>query len=214
MLRAMASPFNLDWADVDPKRQRFNATLEAVAARAKPHVPFRDGKRGGWEKDVSAAFEKAFGRWACGWCWTAGEGTIAGGPVHAWCCAGHSYTNQDETALRCAAGLLEWRAWIVGLDTTFIELATPSLTEEALRHALPTLIAKVAEATSAADAWYNHAQQVLTWFLEHRGADPKRAGRAVRSATSGIWASWTEPSDAQLENVVPELARVAARQIK
>jgi hypothetical protein len=216
MVHAMASPWKLTWREVDPRINPFKATLAEATAKARPRVPVRDGKREGWEPDVTDVFVKAYGKWASGWCWASGEGTIGGGPVRAWCCAPHSYTTQDATAQKCAEGLLDWRAWLTTLAGWFVELgAKPGQdAESAFAYALPTLIARVAERTGAGDAWYNHAQQVLTWFLESHGADGKRAAKAVHAATKGIWSSWSEPSESELAAVVPEFARVAARQIR
>ncbi|MFJ7591768.1 hypothetical protein ACIQZO_31250 [Streptomyces sp. NPDC097617] len=66
-----------------------------------------------------------FGRCACGWNWSEGEGDRDGGVVDVWCCAAHCVSTADATARLVVSALLDWRDWIEDLAERFSALAPP-----------------------------------------------------------------------------------------
>ncbi|MGW1991313.1 hypothetical protein [Embleya sp. NPDC001921] len=118
----------LTWADVDPLRHPFELDADVakeLAGRVEPLLPGADGLRP--LDSVTEFLVDRYGRWACGWNWSVGDGNdTGGGVVRAWCCASHSVTTADATAPLVVAALLEWRDWLEDLAERFRALASPS----------------------------------------------------------------------------------------
>ncbi len=152
------------------------------------------------EDALDVALQARFGPWSAGWRWARDEGSLGGGVVSAWCCEAHSVLRKGErdlapTALRAAAGLADWRRWLEELAAWFVADeggVPPHIVLERRAHAT---LALVVERTSAGDAWYTHAAQVLSWLLQHRGLTAARADDKVRAAIRGRFQSWSSPSD-------------------
>jgi hypothetical protein len=203
-------PSNLTWAEVSPALSNAATALtpEALAQVALPVVPpsrLRDRRsEDEIELRIDARFRERFGPWASGWRWSMGEGSIGGGPVRGWCCPAHSIWAQadqgpDDTALRAAAGLLSWRDWIRELADLFAQV-TPALSDvEAFEQHALSVLERVVGRTGGEDAWYDHAHQVLCWFLESRG-DPS-PDRTVSRATRGRFESWCTPPPSALRDI-------------
>lgn len=208
----MSHPSNLTWAEVDPTRHPFKDDAAAIAKVCLRAVPTKDGAKEGWEPGVTDLLVAKYGKWAQAWCWSNDEGTIGGGPVQAWCCAPHSYTDQAATAQRIGTALIDWRTWLHTLRGTFDTLKASDASDFTL--VAPTLITLVAERTGAGDAWYNHMEQVLQWYLEHHGVATKAARRTARDAIKGQFESWSSPSTQQLEEIGGKYAAGAARQVR
>ncbi|MFF4539969.1 hypothetical protein [Streptomyces aureus] len=214
-LRASA----LTWADVDPARNPFE--LDDDAARelvglVTPLLPDADAaKHERWRSldPVTGFLVDRYGRWACGWNWSPGEGDIDGGVVGAWCCAAHSVTTADATAPLVVEALLEWRDWLEDLAERFTALAPPvgpdasSADPWHWERACTRLVTVVADRTQADSAWYGHCLQVLEWFLAHSGVDEERAGRIVENAVGGRFDSWVAPDAVVLDAVSSRFAR-------
>lgn len=203
----------LTWAEVDPSRHPFELDDDAskeLAGLVAPLLPGSDTA----EEDrrlalapVTELLVGRYGRWACGWNWSVGEGDTDGGVVGAWCCARHSMTTADATAPLVVAALLEWRGWIEDLAERFEAPAPPS--DPAASSADPwyweractRLVTVVADRTQAESGWYGHCAQVLTWFLASGGVDEARAEEIVENAVGGRFGSWTAPDDTVVEAV-------------
>jgi|GEM_PF-719125 len=205
-----AHPSRLSWVDVAPARDPKTAalTLDDVAKVALPAVPPHGLPDRRHELDVElkidALFRHRFGAWASGWRWSMGEGSLGGGPVTGWCCPSHSiWISSDrgplETAHRAAAGLLSWRDWIRELADLFARTEPALPPVEALERRALEVVERVAQRTGAEDAWYAHAHQVLSWFLEDLGhPDPDKA---VARALRGRFESWCSPPPSELRDV-------------
>jgi hypothetical protein len=155
---------------------------------------------------MNVAFVERHGAWACGWRWARDDGSIGGGVVGAWCCESHSMKGATDEVIahRAALGLREWRAWIELLDRLFQRLppADDDVTGS-LAFATTRVLDAVVARTGAGDAWYAHATQVLSWYLESWGASPQRARAAAGAATSGRFQSWCTPP-------IPVVTEIAA----
>lgn len=195
---------DLDWREVDPARWPFlrdaasqqadrAAALEALVATTPDARGRTDAAA---VLDVTHRFVARHGAWACGWSFSGGEGG-GGGVVRSWCCPAHSMRcPAAQTADKAVRALGEWREWIERLAALFDELAprAPDV-EGSLAFALTRLIDVVAAETGAEDAWYDHAHQVLAWYLERHGLEPAEARSAVGHGLSCTFESWVEPPE-------------------
>ncbi|MEV0218848.1 hypothetical protein [Streptomyces sp. NPDC050704] len=224
----------LTWAEVDPSRHPFELdedAAKALAALVAPLLPDAAPKavKDRWWGSMDAFAEflnpisellvDRYGRWACGWNWSVGEGDTDGGVVDAWCCAGHTVTTADATAPLAVAGLLEWRDWIEDLAERFAALAPPSSSSESSsessspvdpwhwERACTRLVTVVADRTRAESGWYGHCEQVLGWFLAFNGIDEERARRIVETAVGGRFSSWVSPDVVAVDAVSSRFAR-------
>ncbi|MFF9870041.1 hypothetical protein ACF1G0_32420 [Streptomyces sp. NPDC013953] len=209
----------LTWAEVDPLRHPFELDEDAakeLAGRVAPSLPDADAaeeKRWRSLEPVTELLVDRYGRWACGWNWSVGEGDTDGGVVGAWCCAADSVTTAYATAPLVVAALLEWRAWLEDLAERFFALAPPSNSAESSmdpwhwERAGTRLVTVVADRTQAESGWYGHCIQVLGWFLAYNGIDEERAREIVESAVGGRFGSWIAPDVAVVEAVSSRFAR-------
>ncbi|WP_335979240.1 hypothetical protein [Streptomyces sp. CA2R106] len=207
----------LTWAEADPARHPF--AMDADAAReltghVEPLLPGADvgpADRWEWLATVTEFLVGRYGRWACGWNWSVGEGDTDGGIVEAWCCAHDSMTAPDETAPLVVEGLRQWRGWLEDLAQRFTDLAPPDTTLAAVdrRHwerACTRLVTVVADRTHAESGWYGHCTQVLGWFLACHGIDEDRAREIVENAVGGRFGSWIAPDTAVVDEVSTRFA--------
>ncbi|MEV7947196.1 hypothetical protein ACTOXX_21820 [Streptomyces rubiginosohelvolus] len=209
----------LTWTEVDPSRHPF--ALDADAAKAltglvsallpSPEVAEEDRLRS--LEPVTEFLMDRYGRWACGWNWSVGEGDTDGGVVGAWCCASHSVTTADETAPLVVAGLLEWRDWLEDLAERFATLAPPSRSSGSSvdpwhwERACTRLVTVVADRTQAESGWYGHCKQVLGWFLAYNGIEQEQAGEIAEGAIGGRFGSWIAPDATVVDAVGSRFAR-------
>lgn len=207
-------PYSLRWSEAFRCRDIDDTTDAHTIALAV----LREGSRSpdDQEREITARLVDRFGRWASGWRWAADEGSLGGGPVHAWCCPKHSLTTPEETAPRVHAALDEWRAWTLRLHARFQEHVVPQAAvqdvERSFQQAVTLLVHEVIVQTNAGDAWYNHCAQVLAWYLEFNGIDPADSAAMVEGAISGKFESWVGPDDASLAAVTGSLAQQVAKQ--
>lgn len=195
----------LTWADVDPARHPFEMDGEAaeeLASLVAPLLPSAEvAREGRWRSldPVTEFLAGRYGRWACGWNWSVGEGDVDGGVVEAWCCSSDSVTTPDATARLVVEALREWRGWLEDLAERFAYLAPPDNTPATSadhwywERACTRLVTVVADRTQAESGWYGHCMQVLRWFLAHNGIDQRRAEEIVNNAVGGRFDSWTAP---------------------
>jgi hypothetical protein len=220
----LITPYLLQWSDVDPARHPFDAdearaVVWSVASPVPPR-PVRDGSRmvgeeeaHRWRRAVSHALVERYGRWACGWCWSRGEGDIDGGPVGGWCCGPHSISSEDETLARVADSLVEWRGWLEDLAEQFgrfLPLPDPDESSDDLvvawEVAVGQLVIATVDRTLSESGWYNHCNQVLTWFLTAAGMPPQHHSTLVADAIGGRFHSWVEPPPTDISAVAERLA--------
>ncbi|WP_051833606.1 hypothetical protein [Streptomyces katrae] len=209
----------LTWADVDPLRYPFELDDDAakeLTALVAPLVPDADvAEEERWRSllAVTDFLVSRYGRWACGWNWSLGEGDFDGGVVEAWCCASHSVTTKEATAPLVVAALLEWRGWLEDLAERFSALTPP---EQPGGHgvdawhwerACTRLVTAVADRTHADSGWYAHCMQVLGWFLAYNGIDEERAREIVKTAVGGRFDSWIAPDVTVVARVSSGFAR-------
>ncbi|MEY2229370.1 hypothetical protein [Streptomyces sp. BF23-19] len=211
----------LTWAEVDPLRHPFELDeyeAEELAGLVAPWVPSLDAVEALWFRamdPVTKLLADRYGRWACGWNWTVGEGDVDGGVVDVWCCASHSVTTGDATAPLIVAALLEWRDWIENLAERFSVLSPPSQSEVSSspvdpwlwERACTRLVTVVADRSHAESGWYTHCKQVLGWFLAYNGIDEERAQEIVESAIGGRFGSWVAPDVVVVDTVSSRFAR-------
>ncbi|MFJ5834973.1 hypothetical protein [Streptomyces sp. NPDC093089] len=209
----------LTWTEVDPSRHPFELDADATKAltgRVSALLPSPEAaaeNRLRSLEPVTKFLVDLYGRWACGWNWSVGEGDTDGGGVGAWCCTSHSVTTADETAPLIVAGLLEWRDWLEDLAERFAALAPPLRSEGATvdpwhwERACTRLVTVVADRTQAESGWYGHCEQVLGWFLAYNGVGAERAGEIVERAVGGRFGSWIAPDATVVDAVSSKFAR-------
>jgi hypothetical protein len=193
----MPNVSQLEWCDVDPVRWPFpkgEAGREGDCALALEVLNSSGGQAA--VCGITAKFIQRHGAWACGWSFSLGEGST-GGVVRSWCCEAHSMRGEPaQTADMAAGGLHEWREWIENLAHLFDELAPrKSDVEGTLASSITRLLDVVAQATMAEDAWYEHAKQVVGWYLQRHGMSACDAKVAVSNGLSATFESWVAPSE-------------------
>ncbi|MFB7225871.1 hypothetical protein [Streptomyces sp. NPDC056227] len=213
----------LTWADVDPRQHPFELDAEAADELAGLVAPLLPGPEAveehRWRSldPVTAFLVDRYGRWACGWNWSVGEGDTDGGVVGVWCCASHSVTTTDATAPLVVEALREWRDWLEALAERFAALAPPSAPVVSAvdpwhwERACTRLVTVVADRTQAESGWYGHCMQVLEWFLAYSGIDAERAREIVKSAVGGRFGSWIAPDVVVVDAVSTRFARTVGR---
>lgn len=221
------APHDLTWQEVDPASHPFDHASALTVVRALDHAkrvpahpedPADSWAMTAWSQDQGQAWAEAmtrslverYGRWALGWRWAHDEGDFGGGPVSSWCCPRHSITTPEETLVRVANALCEWRAWVEDLAERFdrypLDLPFAEDQQYMRERATTHLVTHVVERTTAGDAWYGHCAQVLTWFLNRWGVDGQTAQEQVEQAIDGRFGSWTSPEDVVVEDVAARLA--------
>ncbi|MET9532556.1 MULTISPECIES: hypothetical protein [unclassified Streptomyces] len=214
----------LTWAEVDPLRHPFELDedeAEALAACVAPLLPGADADEENRPHSLDPVTEclvERYGRWACGWNWSVGEGDTDGGVVGVWCCAADSVTTADETSSLVVTALLEWRGWLEELAQRFAALAPPSHSAVSSvdpwhwERACTRLVTVVADRTRAESGWYGHCMQVLAWFLTCSGVDQERAREIVESAVGGLFGSWIAPDAAVVDSASSRFAHTVRGQ--
>ncbi|MFF3354161.1 hypothetical protein ACFYWN_16220 [Streptomyces sp. NPDC002917] len=214
-------PRTLTWPEVDPLRNLFELDEDAAKELARlvaPLLPSPEAIEELWWRSLDPVTEflvARFGRWACGWNWSVGEGDSDGGVVDVWCCARHSVSTADVTAPLAVAALLEWRDWIEDLAERFSALAPPlqsvasssSVDPWHWERACTRLVTVVADRTRAESGWYTHCKQVLGWFIAYNGIDEERAREIVERAIGGRFGSWIAPDAAAVDIVSSRFAQ-------
>ncbi|WP_406134460.1 hypothetical protein [Streptomyces zaomyceticus] len=213
----------LTWTEVDPSRHPFELDEDATEALTdlvsvllpSPEVAEEDRLRS--LEPVTRFLVDRYGRWACGWNWSVGEGDTDGGVIGTWCCTSHSVTTAGETAPLVVAGLLEWRDWLENLTERFATLAPPSHSAGATadswhwERACTRLVTVVADRTQAESGWYGHCEQVLGWFLAYNGIGEERASEIAEGAIGGRFGSWIAPDATVVDAVSSQFARAVGR---
>lgn len=211
-------PFSLAWAEVDPGRHTFDLDEQAGRRLAMDVVPLLPDaetvKAADWPLNAVTEFlVRRYGRWACGWNYSIGEGDLDGGVVSTWCCVSHTVTTPKETAPLVVEALREWRGWLEDLRERFTDLAPPADLPVAAvdpwhwERACTRLVTLVADRTEAESGWYGHCMQVLHWFLASYGLPEDRAERLVESAAGGRFDSWVAPDATVVDEVSARFAR-------
>lgn len=195
----------LAWADVDPARHPFEMdddAAEELASLVAPLLPSAEVAREEGTRSLDPVTEflaGRYGRWACGWNWSVGEGDVDGGVVEVWCCSSDSVTTPNATAPLVVEALREWRGWLEDLAERFAALAPPENTAASSadhwywERACTRLVTVVADRTRAESGWYGHCEQVLQWFLADNGIGEGRGEEIVESAVGGRFGSWIAP---------------------
>ncbi|BDH05304.1 hypothetical protein [Streptomyces seoulensis] len=209
----------LTWAEVDPARHPFGLDDDAakeLASLVAPLLPSAEvAADDRWRSldPVTAFLAGRYGRWACGWNWSVGEGDVDGGVVEAWCCASRSVTTPDETAPLVVQALQEWRDWLEDLTERFAALAPPddapasSMDARHWERACTRLVTLVADRTHAESGWYGHCTQVLGWFLAYHGVEEDQAQEIIEKAVGGRFDSWIAPDVTTVDAVSSRFAR-------
>ncbi|MFF0745526.1 hypothetical protein ACFYVL_34510 [Streptomyces sp. NPDC004111] len=211
---------DLTWSDVDPSRHPCRLDENAATALADlvaPLLPSAGAARELRRHSLAPVTEflvERYGRWACGWNWSAGEGDTDGGAVHVWCCTAHSVTTAATTAPLVVEALVEWRDWIEELAARFASLAPPHPASPSApvdpwhwERACTRLVTVVADRTGAESGWYEHCEQVLGWFLAYNGIGEERAREIVGGAVGGRFDSWVAPDVVAVGAVSTRFAR-------
>ncbi|GHA76119.1 hypothetical protein ACN6LC_001269 [Streptomyces violaceoruber] len=208
----------LTWAEVDPAQHPFEMDADAaekVASLVAPLLPNADVAREDRRRSLDPVTEflaGRYGRWACGWNWSVGEGDVDGGVVEVWCCSSDSVTTPGATAPLVIEALQEWRGWLEDLTERFAVLAPPDSTPVSsadLWHwerACTRLITVVADRTQAESGWYGHCMQVLRWFLAYNGIDEGQTEEIVKNAVGGRFGSWIAPDVSVVDAVSSRFA--------
>ncbi|MDG4857882.1 hypothetical protein P8605_06895 [Streptomyces sp. T-3] len=215
-------PYSLNWADVDPGRHPFDLDEQAahqLAVLVAPLLPDTETVDAvPWPLAALTEFlVQRYGRWACGWNWSIGEGDLDGGVVGAWCCAAHTVTTPEATAPLAVEALCEWRSWLDELRQRFIDLAPPtdipavSVDSWRWEKACTRLVTLVADRTEAESGWYGHCMQVLHWFLASHGIPEERAKHIVENAVGGRFDSWMAPDATVVDEVSTRFAQAISQ---
>lgn len=209
----------LTWADADPARYLFEVdddAAEELAGLVAPLLPSPGvAREDRWRAldPVTEFLVGRYGRWACGWNWSVGEGDVDGGIVEVWCCSSDSVTTPDATAPLVVEALREWRGWLEDLAERFAALTPPGNTRvNSTDHwywerACTRLVTVVADRTQAESGWYGHCMQVLRWFLAYNGIDEGQAQDIVENAVGGRFSSWIAPEVPVVDAVSSQFAR-------
>ncbi|MFD3467996.1 hypothetical protein ACFWWM_16795 [Streptomyces sp. NPDC058682] len=204
---------------MDPARHPFELDDDAAQELASLVAPLLPGPEAAREDrwhaldPLTAFLAGRYGRWACGWNWSIGEGDVDGGIVGTWCCTSHSVTTPDATAPLVARALREWREWLEDLAERFAALAPPENTSVSRadpwywERACTRLVTVVADRTQADSGWYGHCMQVLRWFLAYNGMDEGQTREIVKNAVGGRFGSWISPDVLLVDEVSSRFAR-------
>jgi hypothetical protein len=215
----------LTWAEVDPSRHPFvleEDEARALASLVGPLLPSPEAAaEHRWRAldAVTGILVDRYGRWACGWNWSVGEGDTDGGIVDVWCCASHSVTTPDATAPLVVEALLEWRDWLEDLADRFAALAPSAQSSGSSvdswywERACTRLVTVVADRTHAESGWYGHCMQVLGWFLAYNGIGEERAREIVKTAVGGRFGSWIAPDVTVVDAVSSQFARTVGEDL-
>lgn len=227
-------PWSLTWPQVDPARHAFDRLMAPAVIRSLPpaaEVPSRPAGSAAdsgvirWSHDVGNAWADAmsmalvehYGRWACGWRWSVGEGDFDGGPISTWCCPRSSMSTREATLGVVAAALVEWRSWLEDLSERFGRFlpippgAADDVVLDVWERAVAHLVTVVVDRTGAESGWYRHCRQVLGWFLSAAGIPPEQHGRLLDDAIDGRFHSWSEPERLVVAEVAERLAATMKR---
>nr|WP_203607400.1 hypothetical protein [Streptomyces sp. SID11385] len=189
---------------------------EELGSLVAPLLPCAEvAREGPWPSldPVTEFLAGRYGRWACGWNWSVGEGDVDGGVVQVWCCSSDSVATPDATAPLVVEALQEWRGWLEDLAERFAALAPPENTAVSSaglwywERACTRLVTVVADRTQAESGWYGHCMQVLRWFLARNGIDEGQAEEIVENAVGGRFGSWIAPDVSVIDAVSSRLAR-------
>ncbi|XEC33121.1 hypothetical protein JAO84_34365 [Streptomyces fradiae] len=204
---------------MDPARHPFEMdddVAEELASLVAPLLPSAEVALEDRRRSLDPVTEflvGRYGRWACGWNWSVGEGDIDGGVVEAWCCSSDSVTTPEATAPLVVEALREWRGWLEDLTGRFAAVAPPrnrpvlSADLWYWERACTRLVTVVADRTQAESGWYGHCMQVLRWFLASNGVDEGRAEEVVENAVGGRFGSWIAPDVLVVDAVSSRFAR-------
>ncbi|NBE56689.1 hypothetical protein GUY60_35750 [Streptomyces sp. YC537] len=217
----------LPWSAADPDSNAFawseeeHATVVTLIAPMVPPVGVDRRAQSRFVAEVTRLLVARYGRWACGWHWSYGEGG-GGGVVTSWCCDADSVGEAVPTAAAVVASLLEWRDWLEELADRFKQLAPPDDLDTSAPDADPRTVAAdrswhveraatrlvtvVMDRTGAECAWYTLCRTVLTWFLSSTGMTAEQADAAVERAIGGRFESWTTPAPTVVTTVGEDLA--------
>jgi hypothetical protein len=217
-------PRTLTWDEVDPGTHPFDAVSAPHDIRGLAPaimVPVRPccsrGSREltewaytvGWEwlEAMTQAMIERWGRWVTGWRWSPGEGDLDGGPVHGWCCTHDSVNGAGETLPRVSGALAEWRSWLEDLAERFNRYPLTGADDRVLwERGMVHLVHHVLDRTMADSGWYQHCEQVLSWYLARWGVPAGEARHLVTEAIGGRFQSWIEPAGTDVEEVAERLA--------
>ncbi|MFD6357851.1 hypothetical protein [Nocardia tengchongensis] len=193
---------------MDPATHAFDIAAATTLVNSLPPPDLRNPE--GWVVSVSQALGERFGIWTYGWAWGRDESDFGGGPVSEWCCLNDSVRGPQETVERTLRALVEWRAWLERIAARFDTLVLPAAPAEdrisAWEHTVPVLVTEVVTQTTAGDAWYAHAAQVLGWFLEREGVPADHAAELIDEAIGGRFESWISPTESVVASVAERLA--------
>ncbi|MGW2253277.1 hypothetical protein ACWCXH_24220 [Kitasatospora sp. NPDC001660] len=209
-------PRLLPWSAVDPGGNPFSwneeeerRVIALISETVPPVDASRDEKRR-FADGVTDMLAARYGRWACGWKWTHGEGGN-GGVVTSWCCEAHSIGEPEATARAIVAALLEWRDWLDELAGRFADLAPPAAAgaedrDWHVERAVSRLVTLVVDRTGAEAGWYWLCGLVLTGYLSSLGITGEAAKQVVDAAIGGRFTSWAEPTRSDVDAVGEALA--------
>jgi hypothetical protein len=218
-------PATLTWAEVDPSRHAFDATVvhdvvRSVVPRPSATLSFDDGgiynnsEAEQWRDAAGRALVECYGPWASGWNWGRGEGDHDGGPLGTWCCPQHSISSPDATLLKVADSLIEWRRWLESLAVVFADVVprldpgqAPDELTRAWQRAVGRVVRMVAARTKAESGWYGHCHQVIGWLLTVAAIPEDRHDQLISEAIGGRFESWIQPEPRLVNEIADELAR-------
>ncbi len=188
-----------------PDPTRLRPRLEKAVGAARDEDPWLR------PRGVTSLLVKEFGPWIEGWCW----GETDGGPVSRWCCASHSFLGgpaeqePGRTVDLILAGIEDWDEVLTECEALFDRLVINEPIDVDL--AMMELVNFAVDKTQASDAWYNFCQDVISWFLQHRGVPENRARSYAKKAIKGQFQSWVAPSSDQMDQIAESFRDLAWR---
>ncbi|KAH3742997.1 Fic family protein [Pelomyxa schiedti] len=168
----------------------------------------------GWklQKRVHMELIREYGDWACGWCWTLGEGGEAG-VIKTWCCNVHSF--KDNAEENVVAALTEWRSWCLELSEIFAKLRKQlacydpaQATARAASHLLPLVV----KWTGSQDAWYHTFAVILSWYLSSFLPE-KDVQDLILTTMGGRFESWSSPDSVTAQAVCEDVGRAVGAKL-
>lgn len=204
------APYALfDPRELPPLNERRAAEVVRALAEAVPTGLPYDSEAGRRARDrleaaIRIALQRELGTWAIGFSWSRFDEGLA----QEYCCSGHSLLPEgepspDDTVRRVVGAVARWRAQLEVIDSMLEDIArrVEALPLPAqLEHAAAALLPYCLEQTRAEECWYNALSQLLRWYVDRIGGDGGRLAPTIADALSGVFGSWTTPSEAERES--------------
>lgn len=202
----------LRWVDVNPEVHTLDVErVERIVTSLVPAKHLRGAKnvktRYKLFGDINLALQASEGPWIAAWRWSAGE---HGGIVHVEPgCTEYNQRSTPEAIVKTVlSAVIDYREKLEELSRRFAcwdEVVDGLDDGQAAARIASQVLPLVLKWNDAEDAWYSAFCRILSWALERRGLEPKRAEFLVSDAIGGRFESWLRPTEAMADRVFADL---------